>query len=214
MTRWKNSIETLNKCGISTFDIPENIFRLFRDSAYSAKEAGVKMKGNLAGKIKEEYSIKKNVGVDELINDYLLHSCFLGPSGYLLSKIDVLTEPLPVVLDDIWCNFQKKHEYNPLHDHTGISSFIVFVNIPYDLEEEENYFGEGKGGKNSCNSKLSFINFGNTQFGPKAFCVDVDKSFEGKMIMFSAKYNHLVYPFYTSDDYRITISGNFKFKVV
>jgi hypothetical protein len=32
--------------------------------------------------------------------------------------------------------------------------------------------------------------------------------------MFSAKYNHLVYPFYTSDDYRITISGNFKFKVV
>ena len=41
----------------------------------------------------------------------------------------------------------------------------------------------------------------------------VDKSFEGKMLMFSANQLHEVYPFYTSDDLRVTVSGNFKYKV-
>ena len=43
--------------------------------------------------------------------------------------------------------------------------------------------------------------------------VKVDKSFEGKILFFNAKQNHCVYPFYTSDDYRITISGNVKFNL-
>ena len=43
--------------------------------------------------------------------------------------------------------------------------------------------------------------------------IDVDKSFEGKMLMFPAKLQHLVYPFYTSDKERITVSGNIKFYV-
>jgi hypothetical protein len=38
--------------------------------------------------------------------------------------------------------------------------------------------------------------------------IDVDKSFEGKMLMFPNSAYHTVYPFYTSDDYRITVSGN------
>ena len=42
--------------------------------------------------------------------------------------------------------------------------------------------------------------------------IPVDKSFEGKMIMFPASQYHAVYPFYTSDEERITVSGNLKFK--
>ena len=36
----------------------------------------------------------------------------------------------------------------------------------------------------------------------------IDKSWEGVMILFPADTAHQVYPFYTSDDYRISISGN------
>ena len=36
----------------------------------------------------------------------------------------------------------------------------------------------------------------------------VDKTFEGKMLMFDASQMHYVSPFYTSNDYRITVSGN------
>ena len=43
--------------------------------------------------------------------------------------------------------------------------------------------------------------------------LNVDKSFEGKMLMFPSKQMHAVNPFYTSDGYRITVSGNLKIKV-
>ena len=41
----------------------------------------------------------------------------------------------------------------------------------------------------------------------------VDKSWEGKVALFPANLNHCVYPFYTSDEYRISISGNLGFKI-
>ena len=42
--------------------------------------------------------------------------------------------------------------------------------------------------------------------------VPVDKEWEGKMALFPASLNHQVYPFYTSDEYRISISGNVGFQ--
>ena len=29
-------------------------------------------------------------------------------------------------------NYQKQYEFNPLHDHSGIYSFVIFVKIPTD----------------------------------------------------------------------------------
>jgi hypothetical protein len=36
----------------------------------------------------------------------------------------------------------------------------------------------------------------------------IDSSFEGEIFLFPASFMHQVYPFTTSDDYRISISGN------
>ena len=38
--------------------------------------------------------------------------------------------------------------------------------------------------------------------------IKVDKSYEGCIIMFPSSLHHMVHPFYTSDDYRISIAGN------
>jgi hypothetical protein len=38
----------------------------------------------------------------------------------------------------------------------------------------------------------------------------VDKTFEGKIAFFPSKLSHCVYPFYSSDGIRISISGNIK----
>ena len=46
--------------------------------------------------------------------------------------------------------------------------------------------------------------FGELQESPQP----VDKSFEGRMFLFPSIMSHQVYPFYTSDEYRITVSGN------
>ena len=107
----------------------------------------------------------------------------------------------------------KKHEFNPPHDHTGAMSFIVFIKIPYDLKAEAKHFPmDKKKSQLSHTSKLAFLN---TLSDGKIFldCVNVDKSFEGKMLMFPSAQMHTVFPFYTSDDYRITVSGNLRIKV-
>ena len=61
-------------------------------------------------------------------------------------------------------------------------------------------------------SKFNFVNV-NPNGKIISTTAPVDKSFEGKMFMFPATQSHLVYPFYTSNEYRITVSGNIKVKV-
>ena len=39
-------------------------------------------------------------------------------------------------LDSFWVNFQKKHEFNPLHDHGGMFSIVIWMNIPTKSEEQ------------------------------------------------------------------------------
>ena len=127
-----------------------------------------------------------------------------------LRKITMLTEDLPFDLDQIWCNFQKKHEFNPPHDHSGVFTFVVFIKIPYLLSEENKCFKTGEGvGYTSKFTFHSINRFGRIQLWP----LEVDKSFEGKIIFFPATQIHEVFPFYTSNDYRITVSGNIKLRV-
>jgi inosine/xanthosine triphosphate pyrophosphatase family protein len=53
-----------------------------------------------------------------------------------------------------------------------------------------------------------------TFYSPKDFNliepIENDKTFEGKIAFFPSKLSHCVYPFYSSDDVRISISGNIK----
>ena len=53
----------------------------------------------------------------------------------------------------------KKHEFNPLHNHDGIYSFVIFVNIPYDLTEEENYFADVSIKESKSEIQTSKFNF-------------------------------------------------------
>ena len=58
-------------------------------------------------------------------------------------------------------------------------------------------------------SKFEFLSPSNNHRGGVALdTLDVDKSFEGKVMFFRSDQMHTVYPFYTTDDYRITVSGN------
>ena len=119
-----------------------------------------------------------------------------------------------MVIDTTWVNFQKKHEFNPPHIHSGLYSWIIFVNVPYNMVDEENYFSAKH---LTHTSKLYFAyprpNFVGNKGDVEVTILNVDKSYEGKIIVFPAQLTHGVHPFYTSDNYRITVSGNLVFKV-
>jgi hypothetical protein len=110
------------------------------------------------------------------------------------------------VLDTCWVNFQKKHEYNPFHNHTGLLSFVIWVKIPYRLEDED-IMPNSVNANNKENGR--FCLFYNSNFSSiSTLTINLDSSYEGKGIIFPAAANHCVYPFYTSDEYRVSIAGN------
>lgn len=105
-----------------------------------------------------------------------------------------------------WVNFQKKYEYNPLHRHDGEFVFVIWLDIPYSLENEVRVFPDKRHNVDS-NGKFAFKYIdciGRISSWP----IPTDKNYSKKMILFPAEFMHEVHPFYTSDGYRISISGN------
>ena len=138
----------------------------------------------------------------EMANEYMLAWNY---ESEILRKYTEL-KTIFFKLEPIWVNFQKKTEYNPLHDHTGIFSFVIWVNIPYDLKTEMEMPCVA-----SSNSPLATtFNFVYTNvFGEIAMLpFFAESKYEGTILFFPSQLKHLVYPFLSSDKHRITISGN------
>ena len=113
-----------------------------------------------------------------------------------------------IFLNDIWVNYQYKYEFNPLHDHGGLFSFVVWMKIPYKLKEERN-FNPVRNSGSPLSSNFVFVDStGNSK------TIELDKNFEGVACIFPSHYKHMVYPFYTSDDPRISIAGNISAKYI
>ena len=114
-------------------------------------------------------------------------------------------------LNDFWVNFQKQHEFNPMHNHGGIYSFVIFMKIPTDWREQH----EIPFVKDSNAPKASDFEFVYTDVmgNVTGYSYHLDSSFEGIMLFFPAEINHQVYPFYNCEEERITISGNIVYDI-
>jgi hypothetical protein len=208
MTNWEKNKKFLSNSEIAFFDdVPDYILNYLRNNVIRKNEYSATK--NLAGHIKEEYHYENRP--TEIDNFFVNKISENENIKYYVDDLQILTKNVPIVMDKLWCNFMKKHEFNPIHKHAGVLSFIVFLKIPYNLEEEDKVYVDIQE-KMKKTSRLEFINF-NSTYGLIPRVLDVDKSFENKLLIFPASYNHQVYPFYTSDEERITVSGNLRFQV-
>lgn len=208
MSNWMIDQDSLNHLNVSGHDVPEHLFKYIKDTVENAKKEGIGFQHRLAGHLKEEYEIKDR---NEEFEEYLAGCSTSGNVYQSWKDMVVLNENAPIILQNLWVNYQKKYDFNPPHTHSGFVSFVIFVQIPYDLKQEEKVF------ENANNKQTSKFTFHSPDHrfpgGIDLVSLNIDKSYEGKMIMFKASQIHSVYPFYTSDDYRITVSGNLVFKV-
>jgi len=207
MSNWKKDKNTFDMAGISHFDnVPDYVLKYLKNNIKKQKK--FEYNKNLAGHIKKEYNYEgwpieiNNFFVDKIFENKLLK--------FYLDKEDKLTKDVSIILHQMWCNYMKKYEFNPVHDHGGVFSFIIFLKIPYDLNKEDSMFPVAD--QNRQTSRLQFLTI-NPILGVTTVSLNVDKSYENKMIMFPSSYKHLVYPFYTSNEERITVSGNLRFLV-
>ena len=154
----------------------------------------------IGGQISDQisFSVKKN----------LLH--YLGNLVNHYENFYDISSANNIVQHFAWLNLQKKYEYNPNHNHNGDLSYVIYVKVPYNLQDEDNM-------PNTINSNVSAngrfcFNYVNEENKVAFKVIDITKDFEGKIMMFPSHLVHCVYPFYTSDEYRITIAGNIWYK--
>ena len=107
----------------------------------------------------------------------------------------------------LWVNFQKKYDFNPVHNHNGALSFVIWMKIPYKREDEANT-ARTKGIAEGCLSGCFQFLFTSMLGQIIKHNYYLDPSYEGTILIFPSQFNHAVYPFYTSDEERISISGN------
>ena len=109
-------------------------------------------------------------------------------------------------LKDAWVNYQIKHEYFGTHTHNGEFSFALWIKVPYTQQQEQEFVNYQ--GRNIQRLPAFKFHYTDALGTIRNHIVPVDNSFEGKLILFPGNMNHSVTPFYTSDEYRITVSGN------
>jgi len=150
-----------------------------------------------------------------LNNEYHLFKCKTYMESLLLPLVYEYKKTFPhfgckeqgYILETAWVNFQKKYEFNPVHYHLGIFSFAMWLKVPYYIEDEIRTFPYIKPEENiTANFCFQYTDsLGEICRHP----IPADKNLENSLIFFPAKMRHFVNPFYTSDEYRISVSGNF-----
>ena len=157
----------------------------------------------LVGEIEHEYRLK----IGPKLNHYIakIAKKYEDKTKYASSNYAGSN----LIFRDVWVNFQKKHEYNPIHHHDGVFSFVIWYQIPFTFEQENKF--TYKSPKNKANHGDFMFCYPNVRGGKlliEQLGMQIDKSSEGMMAMFPSSLNHSVNPFYSSNDYRITIAGN------
>ena len=196
-----------------TFDLPNSFVNYLRESIDMAIRSEISHNQKLAGNISS--SLLMEDPKDLIVNE-MLKALMNGSHKKLLQKTILRSmagfnwmihkkSKMKPVLEELWVNFQKKHQFNPLHKHSGIFSFVIWMEIPYDLKDEYNLPWV----KHSNTQRASNFVFVDSLGG--ATPIEVDKDYEGVCCFFPSTLQHMVYPFYTSDLNRISISGNISF---
>tara|TARA_B100000965_G_scaffold140551_1_gene117039 strand:+ start:180 stop:893 length:714 start_codon:yes stop_codon:yes gene_type:complete len=191
------------ECELSKDEI-DHLWKCVSDSKEKNLEC---FKKGLAGNISHSYILNDIDGyffkhtIKPLITLYQTNFCDLTSLNMGLLSEEV--EKLEPVLDRFWVNYQKQHEFNPLHSHGGLYSFIIWLKIPVEFEDQN----KDNITNNPLKSAFQFL-YTNIIGIPCRATYELGKGFEGRILFFPSNLQHVVWPFYNCDEDRISISGN------
>ena len=196
----------LPNIGLTNGEIPPQIYQALNQEIidiHTNDQGIVRMNRSLAGQITKEYQITKS---RQLLDPYLeeMGRAYQKEWNYY-PKENPNNNKLTV--ESVWVNMQKKLEVNPLHNHDGTLSFVAWLHVPFKLEDERNMENCKNSRTVELTSTFQFVY--TTALGTIVnMPMFVESGWEARIVMFPASLLHMVYPFQTSDDYRISIAGN------
>ena len=194
-----NNIDLPN-FGILLADIPKDLLKEIKKEVNDIKNRKKYTTGISSNKIAKHYSlIKTKPKLDEFLKICLSeyekkYNFILDHASKTLNRKNI-----DITFTEAWFNIQKKGEFLSNHFHDGILSYSLWINIPFEnnLDETNEKF-------NSC-FELMYTNIIGKIVSKKIF---VDKSWEGKIILFPSTIVHCVYPFFKTKGDRVSVAGN------
>ena len=191
----KYGILTWGPCVVQ-LKITEDFRKKLLSEAEQSKQEALKFNHKLAGVIKEEYTYRNK----EMFLPEISQVLGVYDQAYQKFKNKPYEQKPEYLLNTLWINYMKKNEYNPPHDHADNLSFVIFLDVPEEIQKEQK---EYKGQSAGPGSLMFLYGEGNRQ----AITYQGVHPTNGDMFIFPAWVKHYVAPFY-SDVTRITVSGN------
>lgn len=161
-------------------------------------------------------NIKKQVILDSYYKDFA--STLLDPllkkhvsEFNYIKQQNYLDNDCPIELTQAWMVLQEKYEFNPIHCHAGVFSFVIWLKIPYNMQDELSlpFVAES-----NTPSAGTFCYVMTDMLGRSHAHTLVEENLEACAFLFPSSMLHCVYPFYTSDEYRISVAGNYQIVTV
>ena len=179
--------------GYLELDVPEKLFTLLKKECDTVLVENETFKSGLTDASAPSHIYVENVDVLQKLKNHIFFLTDVYKKQFMVdpSNTRTITKFLPFGFDRPWINYQKKFDFVPNHVHEGVFSYTIWINIPF--KNEGKYAGNFAFAYNSIEGLTR---------------TEIIEPTAGKMILFPSKIYHQVYPFYTSDEYRISISGN------
>jgi hypothetical protein len=158
------------------------------------------MRPGLAGNLSDE----KLLNIDDASALEIIEHCgVLQTALWNMPKESMKHFTRKMLIDNIWVNYQKAFEWNPLHSHTGDISFVIYIANPIDYELEKKH--PTQRANTPTAGKISF-RYGEKH--PMSNHTFMHIPVAGEMFCFPAWLEHQVFPFTTEGIERISIAGN------
>jgi hypothetical protein len=188
-------------------EVDQEFVDLLLENGNESREKNLDHRKNLAGDIENEYYYQDfQEWFIPLMNPYV-QAYLDGIKTYRTTEGSLRNGPdwsdiAGWQCDDMWINYQKAKEYNPPHNHNSDLSFVIYVDVPKEIEKE-------------CQEQLmTRANVGPGmivfEYGlelPFSNCKHCKMPKTGDIMIFPAWLPHHVYAF-KSDVERISVSGN------
>jgi len=197
--------------------LPQQMIEYLWERIDIAKKNPICHKKDLAGNISHSYDLEdpQNLVIPSLYD--ILYNPVDNPKMFefintelrsIYQRINIEGKKIEPYLTGLWVNFQKKGEFQPIHSHTGVFSFVIWMDIPYHSKDEAKLPLAKSSCKNPPGGNFSFVTSDGISRTVKEQFIEMSPDMNGHCCFFPSNLAHQVYPFYTSDKDRISISGN------
>ena len=163
-----------------------------------------KWEGNSLISIEEDFKQFPLNDDDNLFQNNVLRPCtdkYFETYGCPFKQKTTHTHEL--AFSRFWCRASLDGDYQSIHDHQGIFTFVVWLTVPFEGADER----QVQAGFRPEASDFVLV-YPDTcgQLQKRNFVLG--KGAEGKMLFFPSDINHIVYPHYTTQEYRIALAGD------